>query len=106
MKKAFLKTSRIMLVLGLALLATLFGCMQTTEVQNQQKPIPEPEKFAVSFSVDVPEGVEKADFKLTAKVEGAHQNKLETAKAFKDMGLPLEQIAQGTGLSIEEIEAL
>ena len=38
--------------------------------------------------------------------QGAYQNKLETAKAFKAMGIPLAQIAKGTGLSIEEIEKL
>ena len=38
--------------------------------------------------------------------QGAQQAKLETAKKFLAMGLSVEQIANGTGLSIEEIEKL
>ena len=37
---------------------------------------------------------------------GVQQAKLETAKKFLAMGLSVEQIANGTGLSIEEIEKL
>ena len=35
--------------------------------------------------------------------EGAHQAKVETARIFKEMGLTIEQIVKGTGLSEEEI---
>jgi len=38
--------------------------------------------------------------------QGAYQNKLETAAAFKRMGIDIEKIAEGTGLSKKEIEAL
>ena len=38
--------------------------------------------------------------------QGAQQAKHETAKKFLAMGLSVEQIANGTGLSIEEIEKL
>lgn len=38
--------------------------------------------------------------------EGAYQSKLETEKAFKDMGIPIAQIAKGAGLSEEEIVKL
>ncbi|MEJ5092082.1 hypothetical protein GEO21_18800 [Sphingobacterium faecium] len=38
--------------------------------------------------------------------EGEHKKAIETALSFKEMGLPVEQIAKGTGLSIEEIEKL
>jgi len=38
--------------------------------------------------------------------QGQLQNAIETALKFKNMGLPLEQIAEGTGLTIEEIEKL
>ena len=38
--------------------------------------------------------------------QGAYQNKLETAIAFKKMGIAIEKIAEGTGLSKEEIEKL
>ncbi|WP_427193564.1 Rpn family recombination-promoting nuclease/putative transposase [Treponema denticola] len=38
--------------------------------------------------------------------QGAYQTKLETAVAFKKMGIAIEKIAEGTGLSKEEIEKL
>ena len=38
--------------------------------------------------------------------EGITQAKLETAKKFLSMGLSVEQVADGTGLSVEEIEKL
>ena len=37
------------------------------------------------------------------KAEGAYQKACETAKAFKEMGLSIAQIAKGTGLSENEI---
>jgi len=37
-----------------------------------------------------------------ARREGAH----EIAKKFLAMGMPIEQVAEGTGLSVEEIESL
>lgn len=37
---------------------------------------------------------------------GREKNKLENAKRMKDKGYPLEEIADITGLSIEEIEKL
>ncbi|ULT25055.1 hypothetical protein KUH03_40405 [Sphingobacterium sp. E70] len=36
--------------------------------------------------------------------EGERRKAVETAKAFKEMGLPTADIAKGTGLSVEEIE--
>ena len=46
----------------------------------------------------------------TALQEGFEKGKLEKAReiarTFKNMGLPLEDIAKGTSLSIEEIEKL
>jgi len=38
--------------------------------------------------------------------EGEHKKALETARNFLEMGLTLEQIAKGTGLSIETIKAI
>jgi predicted transposase/invertase (TIGR01784 family) len=38
--------------------------------------------------------------------QGAHQKAVETAKKFLAMGLSVEQVATGTGLSLEEIEKL
>ena len=37
---------------------------------------------------------------------GAYQTKLETAKSFLSMGLAPEQVAQGTGLSLEIVQQL
>ena len=38
--------------------------------------------------------------------QGAHQKAVETAKKFLSMGLSVEQVATGTGLSPEEIEKM
>ena len=38
--------------------------------------------------------------------QGAYQKAVETAKKFLSMGLSVEQVADGTGLSVEEIEKL
>ena len=42
----------------------------------------------------------------TGREEGAYQNKLETARRLLSMGLEPEQVAQGTGLSLEVIQQL
>ena len=36
--------------------------------------------------------------------QGEHKAKIETAKKFLTMGISIEQVAQGTGLSLETIE--
>ena len=41
-----------------------------------------------------------------AREEGALQKAIETAKNLLSMQLSIEQIAQATGLSVEEIEQL
>ena len=38
--------------------------------------------------------------------QGEKKAKLETAKKFLSMGLSVEQVADGTGLSVDEIEML
>ena len=38
--------------------------------------------------------------------QGEHQKAIETAKKFLEMGISIEQVAQGTGLSIDEIQKL
>ena len=38
--------------------------------------------------------------------QGEHKKAIETAKKFLSMGLSVEQVADGTGLSVEEIEKL
>ena len=51
-----------------------------------------------------------AEAKHEAKEEGfaagKHEKAVETAKNFLKMGLSIEQVASGTGLSIEEIREL
>ncbi|WP_293883389.1 hypothetical protein [Sphingobacterium sp. UBA1498] len=37
---------------------------------------------------------------------GERKKALETAKAFKEMGLPIADIAKGTGLYVEEVQKL
>jgi len=44
--------------------------------------------------------------RATGREEGAYQNKLETAKNLLSMGLAPEQVAKGTGLSLEIIQQL
>ena len=50
------------------------------------------------------EGIKKG--KLEGKREGKLENKLEAAKNFLAMGLPVDKVAKGTGLSEEEVRAL
>ena len=38
--------------------------------------------------------------------QGSQQKAIETAKNFISMGLSVEQVAQGTGLSIETVKSL
>ena len=38
--------------------------------------------------------------------DGSYQKAIETAKAFKQFGFDIDKIAEGTGLSVEEIKAL
>ena len=54
------------------------------------------EGYVEGFSSGIQQGI----------CQGEHNKALETAKNFLSMGLPIEQIAKGTGLSIEEIETL
>jgi predicted transposase/invertase (TIGR01784 family) len=42
----------------------------------------------------------------TAEAKARHENSLSIAREFKKMGIRFEDIAKGTGLSIEEIEKL
>ena len=55
----------------------------------------------------VKEAWQKAEKETWQKVEKATwQNALQNARNFKRLGVPLEIISQGTGLSVEEIENL
>ena len=44
--------------------------------------------------------------KKEGRAEGARENAIETAKKFLAMGLSVEQVAQGTRLSVEDIQNL
>ena len=48
----------------------------------------------------------KEEGRVEGRVEGIAKEKLATAKRLLGMGLTQEQVAKGTGLSIEEIERL
>ena len=38
--------------------------------------------------------------------QGSHQKAIETAKKFLAMGISIEQVAQGTGLTVDEVKSL
>ena len=44
--------------------------------------------------------------KMLWLAQGTHEKALQTARAFLAMGLTVQQVAQGTGLPIDEVEAL
>lgn len=52
----------------------------------------------------IQKGIEKGIQK--GKIEGKREKAIAIALEFKKMGLPIADIAKGTGLSIEEIEKL
>ena len=58
------------------------------------------EEREIAFAEGIEQGIERGF------ADGSYQNKLETAAAFKRMGIDIEKIAEGTGLSKKEIEAL
>ena len=58
------------------------------------------ESGRIAFAKGIERGIEQGFS------EGAYQTKLETAKAFKQLGFDIVKIAEGTGLSVEEIERL
>ena len=64
----------------------------------------EEEAEIVYVSLAEREGIKKG--KLEGKREGKLEGKLEAAKNFLAMGLPVDKVAKGTGLSEEEVRAL
>ena len=54
------------------------------------------EEREIGFAEGIEQGIE----------QGSYQKALEMAKAFKQFGFDIAKIAEGTGLSIEEVEAL
>ena len=70
-------------------------------------------RFMSGFEMDArEEGVQQGlrqgiqQGKSLGLAEGSRQKALETAKAFKQLGFDIAKIAEGTGLSVEEIKAL
>ena len=58
------------------------------------------EEREIAFSEGIERGIERGFS------EGSYQTKRETAVAFKRLGIDIAKIAEGTGLSVEEIEKL
>ena len=58
------------------------------------------EEHEIAFAEGIERGIERGFS------EGSYQTKRETAVAFKRLGIDITKIAEGTGLSIEEIEKL
>ena len=48
----------------------------------------------------------KAEGRAEGKAEGKAEEKRETARKFLQLGLDCKTVAAGTGLSLEEVEAL
>ena len=68
----------------------------------------EEEAEIVYVSLAEREGIKKGKLegKREGKREGKLEGKLEAAKNFLAMGLPVDKVAKGTGLSEEEVRAL
>ena len=58
------------------------------------------EEHEIAFAEGIERGIEQGFS------EGSYQTKCETAVAFKRLGIDITKIAEGTGLSVEEIEKL
>ena len=56
--------------------------------------------FAEGMSKGISQGIERGI------EQEAYQNKLETAAAFKRLGIDSAKIAEGTGLTISHVESL
>ena len=62
------------------------------------------EGYEKGISIGLEQGLERG--LATGREEGAYQKALETARSLLSMGLEPEQVAQGTGLSLEVIQKL
>ena len=70
---------------------------KSTEVQNM---------LLAEYDYDTDIAVQRKEAFEDGMSQGEHKKAIETAKKFLAMGLSIEQVADGTGLSIEEIEKL
>ena len=62
------------------------------------------EEHEIAFAEGIERGIEQGIEQGFS--EGSYQTKRETAVAFKRLGIDITKIAEGTGLSVEEIEKL
>ena len=62
--------------------------------------------LVAEYDYDTDIAVQRAEERRIAFAQGSYQTKLETAAAFKRLGIDIAKIAEGTGLSCEEIEKL
>ena len=62
------------------------------------------EEREIAFAEGIERGIEQGIEQGFS--EGSYQTKRETAVAFKRLGIDIAKIAEGTGLSVEEIEKL
>ena len=78
---------------------------KSTEVQNM---LLMEYDYATDIEVQREEAFEKGVNKGIQQgvSQGEHQAKIETAKKFLTMGISIEQVSQGTGLSVDEITKL
>ena len=58
------------------------------------------------YDYDTDIAVQREEAYEDGLIKGAYQEKLETTKNFLSMELSIEQIAKGTGLSLEVIQTL
>ncbi|UTC67681.1 MULTISPECIES: Rpn family recombination-promoting nuclease/putative transposase [unclassified Treponema] len=62
------------------------------------------EEREIAFAEGIEQGIERG---IEQGIEqGSHQKALETAAAFKRLGFDIAKIAEGTGLSIQEVKSL
>ena len=66
------------------------------------------EEREIAFAEGIEQGIERGIEQGIERgfSEGSYQTKRETAVAFKRLGIDIAKIAEGTGLSVEEIEKL
>ena len=66
------------------------------------------EEREIAFAEGMSKGISQGIFQGIERgiEQGAYQNKLETAAAFKRLGIDSAKIAEGTGLTISEVETL
>ena len=66
------------------------------------------EEREIAFAEGMSKGISQGIFQGIERgiEQEAYQNKLETAAAFKRLGIDSAKIAEGTGLTISEVETL